>query len=105
MAAAAVALLDYLEIKRANIVRNANGGGIVQTLTIRHLEKTATLISMMAMSDRRSLARPSEAASECLVRPRNPAGTRDGAQLVHCVADVTKQDDIENTAAVCPLTC
>ena len=104
MADAAAALLDYLEIKRANIVKNSNSGAVVQTLAIGHPLYTATLISMMATSGRRGPARPSEAASGWLVRPWNPVGTRDGAQLVRFVADVTKQDDIENTVAVCPLT-
>ena len=79
MADDAAALLDYLEIECANIVGNSNGGAIAQTLAIRHPEKTGTLISMMATSGRRGLARPSEAAGEWLARPRNPAGTRDGA--------------------------
>ena len=79
MADDAAVLLDYLEIECVNIVGNSNGGAIAQTLAIRHPEKTATLISMMSTSGRRGLARPSEAASEWLARPRNPAGTRDGA--------------------------
>lgn len=79
MADDAAALLTHLEIERAHVVGNSNGGAIAQTFAIRHPGKTATLISMMATSGRRGLPRPSEAASEWLARPRNPAGTRDGA--------------------------
>ena len=56
MADAAAALLDYLEIKRANIVKNANSGAVVQTLSIHDPESTATLISIKATSGRRGAA-------------------------------------------------
>ena len=79
MADDAAALLDYLGIETADIVGNSNGGAIAQTFAIRHPEKAASLISIMATSGRRGLPRPSEAASEWLARPRNPSGTREGA--------------------------
>lgn len=79
MADDAAALLDHLGIAKAHIVGNSNGGAIAQTFAIRHPDKTASLISMMATSGRRGLPRPSEAAMEWLGRPRNPAGTRQGA--------------------------
>ena len=79
MADDGAAVLDHLGIGSAHIVGSSNGGAIAQIFAYRHREKTASLVSIMATSGRRGLPRPSEAANEWLGRPKNPAGTRDGA--------------------------
>ncbi|MCB9946223.1 MAG: alpha/beta fold hydrolase [Rhodospirillaceae bacterium] len=79
MADDGAAVLDHLGIKQAHIVGSSNGGAIAQIFAYRHRDKTATLTSIMATSGRRGLPRPSEKANEWLGRPKNPAGTREGA--------------------------
>ena len=79
MADDGAAVLDHLGIKEAHIVGSSNGGAIAQIFAYRHAPKTATLVSIMATSGRRGLPRPSEKANEWLGKPRNPAGTRQGA--------------------------
>jgi pimeloyl-ACP methyl ester carboxylesterase len=79
MADDGAAVLDHLGIKDAHIVGSSNGGAIAQIFAYRHREKTTTLVSVMATSGRRGLPRPSEKANEWLGRPKNPAGTREGA--------------------------
>jgi pimeloyl-ACP methyl ester carboxylesterase len=73
------AVLDHLGVKDAHIVGSSNGGAIAQIFGYRHADKTATLVSIMATSGRRGLPRPTDKANEWLGRPRNPAGTREGA--------------------------
>ena len=79
MADDAAGLLDALGIGKAHIVGSSNGGAIAQTLAIRHPDKIATMVSIMATSGRRGLPRPQGEVAEWLARPRNPAGTREGA--------------------------
>ena len=79
MADDAAGLLTHLNIDFAVIVGNSNGGAIAQTLAIRHPEKISALISMMATSGRRGLARPEGDVAKWLSDPKNPGGTRDGA--------------------------
>ena len=79
MADDGAAVLDHLGIESAHIVGSSNGGAIAQIFAYRHREKTTTLVSVMATSGRRGLPRPSEKANEWLGKPKNPAGTRDGA--------------------------
>ncbi|HKK28904.1 MAG TPA: alpha/beta hydrolase [Alphaproteobacteria bacterium] len=79
MADDGAAVLDHLGVKDAHIVGSSNGGAIAQIFAYRHREKTATLVSIMATSGRRGLPRPTDAANEWLAKPRNPAGTREGA--------------------------
>lgn len=79
MADDAAGLLDALDIGKAHIVGSSNGGAIAQTLALRHPGKFATMISIMATSGRRGLPRPTGAVAEWLNKPRNPAGTREGA--------------------------
>ena len=79
MADDGAAVLDHLGIASAHIVGSSNGGAIAQIFAYRHREKTATLTSIMATTGRRGLPRPTEKANEWLGRPRNPAGTREGA--------------------------
>jgi pimeloyl-ACP methyl ester carboxylesterase len=79
MADDGAAVLDHLGIESAHIVGSSNGGAIAQIFAYRHREKTATLTSIMATSGRRGLPRPTEKANEWLARPKNPAGTREGA--------------------------
>lgn len=74
----AAGLMDALGIARAHVVGSSNGGAIAQIFAIRHPDKTASLISIMATSGRRGLPRPSPEAQEWLNKPRNPAGTREG---------------------------
>ena len=89
MADDGAAVLDHLGIKEAHIVGSSNGGAIAQIFAYRHREKTATLVSIMATSGRRGLPRPSEKANEWLGRPKNPAGTLEGA-----IADALAANDI-----------
>jgi len=79
MADDAAGLLDALGIDKAHIVGSSNGGAIAQTLAIRHPDKIATMVSIMATSGRRGLPRPEGEVAEWLARPRNPSGTREGA--------------------------
>ena len=79
MADDAAGLLEALGIDKAHIVGSSNGGAIAQTLAIRHPDKIATMVSIMATSGRRGLPRPQDAVAEWLARPRNPSGTREGA--------------------------
>jgi pimeloyl-ACP methyl ester carboxylesterase len=79
MADDAAGLLDVLGIDKAHIVGSSNGGAIAQTLAIRHPDKIATMVSIMATSGRRGLPRPEGEVAEWLARPRNPSGTREGA--------------------------
>ena len=79
MADDGAAVLDHLGIRQAHIVGSSNGGAIAQIFAYRHRDKTATLVSIMATSGRRGLPRPSEKANEWLGKPKNPAGTREGA--------------------------
>jgi proline iminopeptidase len=79
MADDGAAVLDHLGVPSAHIVGSSNGGAIAQIFAYRHREKTATLVSIMATSGRRGLPRPSEKANEWLGKPKNPAGTREGA--------------------------
>ncbi|MDD9904793.1 MAG: alpha/beta hydrolase [Rhodospirillaceae bacterium] len=79
MADDAAGLLEALGIDKAHIVGSSNGGAIAQTLAIRHPDKIATMVSIMATSGRRGLPRPEGEVAEWLARPRNPSGTREGA--------------------------
>ncbi len=79
MADDGAAVLDHLGVVKAHIVGSSNGGAIAQIFAYRHRDKTASLVSIMATSGRRGLPRPSEKANEWLAKPRNPAGTREGA--------------------------
>ncbi len=79
MADDAAGLLDAINVEKAHIVGSSNGGAIAQTLAIRHPEKIATMISIMATSGRRGLPRPTGDVAEWLAKPRNPSGTREGA--------------------------
>ena len=79
MADDAAGLLDVLGIDKAHIVGSSNGGAIAQTLAIRHPDKIATMVSIMATSGRRGLPRPEGEVAKWLARPRNPSGTREGA--------------------------
>ena len=75
----AAGLLDAIGVDKAHIVGSSNGGAVAQTLAIRHPEKNATMVSIMATSGRRGLPRPQGEVAEWLARPRNPSGTREGA--------------------------
>ena len=79
MADDAAALLTALDIERAHVLGSSNGGALAQILAIRYPTRVATMISVSATSGRRGLARPSKEADAWLNRPRNPAGTREGA--------------------------
>ena len=79
MADDGAAVLDHLGIDKAHIVGSSNGGAIAQIFGYRHAARTETMVSIMATSGRRGLPRPSEKANEWLARPKNPAGTREGA--------------------------
>lgn len=79
MADDGIALLEKLGIGKAHILGLSNGGAIAQIMAIRHPDRVASLVSMMATSGRRGLPRPTEAAQAWLNRPRNPLGTREGA--------------------------
>ena len=79
MADDGIALLESLGIAEAHVLGLSNGGAIAQIMAIRHPDRVASLVSMMATSGRRGLPRPTEAAQAWLNRPRNPAGTREGA--------------------------
>ena len=79
MADDAAGLLDMIGVEKAHIVGSSNGGAVAQTLAIRHPDKIATMVSIMATSGRRGLPRPEGDVAEWLGRPRNPSGTREGA--------------------------
>ena len=79
MAADGVALLDQLGIRSAHVVGGSNGGAIAQLMAVEHVDRVASLTSIMATSGRRGLPRPAPAAAEWLAKPRNPSGTREGA--------------------------
>lgn len=72
-------LLDALNIDRAHVLGLSNGGAIAQLMAIRHPERVASLVSVMATSGRRGLPRPTKEANEWLAKPRNPDGSRQGA--------------------------
>lgn len=79
MADDAAELLTALDIDKAVIVGNSNGGAIAQTMAIHRPEKVKTLVSIMATSARRGLPRPQGKVNDWLMSPKNPGGTRDGA--------------------------
>jgi pimeloyl-ACP methyl ester carboxylesterase len=79
MAKDAAALLTALEIEKAHVLGSSNGGAIAQIMAIEFPEKVATMVAIMATSGRRGLPRPEGEVAEWLTRPRNPAGTREGA--------------------------
>ncbi|MBT5897074.1 MAG: alpha/beta hydrolase, partial [Rhodospirillaceae bacterium] len=79
MAKDAAGLLDALGIEKAHVVGGSNGGAIAQIMAIAFPEKVATMVSIMATSGRRGLPRPEGEVAEWLTRPRNPAGSRQGA--------------------------
>ncbi len=79
MAKDAAALLDALDIHKAHVIGSSNGGAIAQIMAIEYPEKVATMVAIMATSGRRGLPRPEGEVAEWLTRPRNPAGTREGA--------------------------
>ena len=80
MAKDAAGLLDALGIARAHVIGGSNGGAIAQIMAIEYPEKVATLVSIMSTSGRRGLPRPEGKVATWLTRPRNPAGTREGAK-------------------------
>jgi proline iminopeptidase len=75
----AAGLLTALDIDQAHVLGSSNGGAMAQIMAIRYPSRVATMISVSATSGRRRLARPSKEADAWLNRPRNPAGTREGA--------------------------
>ncbi|MEQ8861715.1 MAG: alpha/beta fold hydrolase [Pseudomonadales bacterium] len=79
MADDGIRLLDVIGVDRAHVLGLSNGGAIAQLMAIRHPERVASLVSMMATSGRRGLPRPTREADTWLAQPRNPEGTRDGA--------------------------
>ena len=79
MADDGIRLLDCLNIERAHVLGLSNGGAIAQLMAIRHPDRVASLVSIMATSGRRGLPRPSKEADAWLARPRNPEGTKEGA--------------------------
>ncbi len=79
MAGDAAGLLDALGIEAAHVIGSSNGGAVAQIMAIEYPEKVATMVAVMATSGRRGLPRPEGEVAEWLTRPRNPAGTREGA--------------------------
>ncbi|WP_339630858.1 alpha/beta hydrolase [uncultured Sneathiella sp.] len=79
MADDAAELIVALGIEKAHFLGSSNGGAIAQTLAYRRPERVKSLISVMATSARRGLPRPEAKAAEWLTKPRNPAGTLEGA--------------------------
>lgn len=79
MARDGAGLLTALGIGRAHILGGSNGGAVAQIMAIEHPQKVASMVSIMATSGRRGLPRPEGEVAEWLTRPRNPAGTREGA--------------------------
>lgn len=75
----AAELVLALGFDKAHFVGSSNGGAIAQTLAYRRPECVKSMASIMATSARRGLPRPAGDAAEWLTRPRNPAGTREGA--------------------------
>ncbi len=79
MAADAIGLLDHLGIEKAHLFGSSNGGAIAQIIAMDYPDRTASLVSAISTSGRRGMAKPAPASAAWLNRPRNPAGTRDGA--------------------------
>lgn len=79
MADDGIALLEALGIGRAHVLGLSNGGAIAQLMAIRHPDRVASLVSVMATSGRRGLPRPTREADAWLAKPKNPEGTREGA--------------------------
>ncbi|MEX0582583.1 MAG: alpha/beta hydrolase, partial [Sneathiella sp.] len=79
MADDAAELIAALGIEKAHFLGSSNGGAIAQTLAYRRPERVKSLVSVMATSGRRGLPRPEQKAAEWLTKPRNPAGTLEGA--------------------------
>ncbi len=78
MADDAAALLDHLDIERASVVGASMGGMIAQTLTIRHPERVARLVSIMSHTGNRRFLIGKPAAMRALLGPS--ASTADEAE-------------------------
>jgi pimeloyl-ACP methyl ester carboxylesterase len=75
MAADCVAVLDALGFERAHVLGASMGGMIVQTLSIEHPNRVATMTSVMSSTGDPHVGRPAKAALDALLRP--PAEGRD----------------------------
>src|SRR6516165_3428293 len=74
MAADAAALLDALDIDRANVVGASMGGMIAQLLAINHPAKAKSLVSIMSSTARRGLPPPDPDAMRALMAlPASPS--------------------------------
>jgi pimeloyl-ACP methyl ester carboxylesterase len=84
LAADAVGLLDHLAVDRAHLVGVSMGGMIVQTIAIEHPERTASLVSIMSTTGRRSVGwqHPALLPRLLAARPRSRAAYIDQAVVV-----------------------
>ena len=74
MAADAAALLDALDIDRANVVGASMGGMIAQLVAINHPAKAKSLVSIMSSTARRGLPPPDPDAMRALMAlPASPS--------------------------------